>query len=890
MEIPKHYNPADIEQKWYQYWMDKGFFNSDPDDRKPYTITIPPPNVTGILHMGHVLNNTIQDVLIRRKRMQGYNACWVPGTDHASIATEAKVVALLKSQGIDKKSISREKFLEHAFEWKEKYGGIILSQLKRMGCSCDWRRTTFTMDKDYYADVISVFVDLYNKGLIYRGIRMVNWDPQALTAVSDEEVIYKENQSLMCYVKYKYAEGEGHLLVATVRPETIMGDVAVAVHPDDERYKHLHGKKVIVPLVNRAVPVITDEAIDMSFGTGCLKVTPAHDIVDYEIGMRHKLSPIDVFNDNGTISEAAQVYIGLDRFEARKKAIEDLQSQGLMEKIEPYTNQVGTSERTGAVIEPRLSLQWFLKMQELTKPALEVVLNGEVRLIPNKFINTYKHWMENVRDWCLSRQLWWGHRIPAWYAPDGTIFVAKNLQELEAKLDAENEMRYEDMKRGEQGPKVEKIVMSELKQDEDVLDTWASSWLWPISVFKGISHPENPEIKYYYPTNDLVTAPEILFFWVARMIMAGKEYKNEIPFKNVYLTGIVRDKQRRKMSKSLGNSPDPLELMDKYSADGVRAGMLFCSAAGNDLMFDESLCKQGSEFTNKIWNVFRLVNMWQTGGTSSEKRAYETTAIVWMKEKLAEQAIELNKQFDDFRISEALMNLYKLIWDDFCSWYLEMVKPAYGEKISDYALQESIHIFEELMQLLHPFMPHITEEVWHLLKERSEKDCIIVAQLKDYQSFNSNVVTEMDEVLALITAVRNFRQEKNISPKEALELTIVSEQAHIFENHADITKKMLNLSSLSLSNTAIDGAFRMLVKTHELFIPLSSTVDVEAEKEKIQTEMTYLEGFKQSVLVKLNNEQFVAKAKPELVEKERKKLEDTEIKLKALQESLDSLN
>jgi valyl-tRNA synthetase len=874
MEISKTYNPAEVEDKWYAYWMENNFFKSVPDGREPYTIVIPPPNVTGVLHMGHMLNNTLQDVLIRRARMLGKNACWVPGTDHASIATEAKVVAMLRERGIKKSDLSREEFLKYAWEWKEKYGGIILEQLKKLGASCDWSRTRFTMDDRYYDDVINVFIDLYNKGYIYRGKRMVNWDVVAKTAVSDEEVNFKESKSKMVYVRYKYEEGNGALIVATVRPETIMGDVAVAVHPDDERYKHLHGKKVIVPLVNRAVPVITDQAIDKEFGTGCLKVTPAHDPVDYEIGLRHNLPVIDTLNEDGTISEAGEVFVGMDRFAARKAAVKKLEEDGLIEKLEDYSNQVGYSERTDSVIEPRLSMQWFLMMKEISKPALDAVVNGEVKLIPNKFINTYKYWMENVRDWCLSRQLWWGQRIPAWYDEKGNCVVAKTSDEAIKLFESQYNL---------------KLQTSNLKQDEDVLDTWASSWLWPISVFDGFSKPDG-DIKYYYPTSDLITAPEILFFWVARMIIAGYEYKKEKPFTNVYLTGIVRDKQGRKMSKSLGNSPEPLELIQKYSADGVRVGMLLCSPAGNDLLFDDSYCEQGRNFANKIWNAFRLIKGWETDDSEPSER--NNIAIDWFSAKLNSEIENINDLFSKYRISEALMATYKLMWDDFCSWYLEMVKPDFVDgkplPVDNYTYNSSIEFFEDLLKLLHPFMPFITEELWHLISERDEKDCIIVSQLPEANKYDSSLLSGFDKAAQVISEVRTIRKQKNIPVKEKISLFVKSSSADSVFN--PVVLKLCNLSEINTTKEKVENSVSFLIGQDEYFIPFGSSIDMDAERERLQQELEYNKGFLVSVQKKLSNDRFVQNAKPEVVEMEKKKQSDAEAKIKSIQERLASLS
>ena len=870
MEIPKNFSPKDAEYKWYNLWMEKGFFRSVPDEREPFAIVIPPPNVTGVLHMGHMLNNTIQDVLIRRARMRGYNACWVPGTDHASIATEARVVKMLAERGIKKSAIGRDEFLKYAWEWKDKFGGIILDQLKKLGASCDWERTRFTMDEAYYRDVINVFVDLYEKGYIYRGKRMVNWDPVARTAVSDEEVHFVPTQSKLLYIKYLLEDGSGHLTVATVRPETIMGDVAVAVHPDDVRYKHLHGKKVIVPLVNRAVPIITDEAIDLAFGTGCLKVTPAHDQVDYEIGLRHNLPVIDVLNEDGTISDAAGLYVGMDRFAARKKAITDLSQSGLIEKTEDYSNNVGHSERTNAPIEPRLSLQWYLKMKEISQPALDAVTNGEINLIPSKFVNTYKHWMENVRDWCLSRQLWWGHRIPAWYDGEGNYVVAAH--EGEALIKYENKF----------GKKV-----TTLKQDEDVLDTWASSWLWPISVFDGFEKPDG-EINYYYPTNDLVTAPEILFFWVARMIIAGKEYKNQIPFKNVYLTGIVRDKQGRKMSKSLGNSPEPLDLIEKFGADGVRVGMLLCSPAGNDLPFDESYCEQGRNFWNKLWNAFRLVQGW----TVADIKQPETSlsAVCWFENKLNQQIEIIDDLFSKYRISEALMATYKLVWDDFCSWYLEAVKPEFvdgvAQPVDQMTLSRTYGFMEVLLKLLHPFMPFITEEIWHLMKNREANDFLIVSDWPKHEKYASKTITDFDKAMEVISQVRMIRQKKNISPKEKLQLCYTQIKEKPVELFYPIILKLANLSEINPVSDKVSGAAGFVTADAEYFIPLGNKVDLDAERERILKDIAYHQGFLKSVTAKLSNEKFISNAKPEIVENERKKQSDSMATLKVLEEQL----
>ncbi|MFW5706042.1 MAG: valine--tRNA ligase, partial [Bacteroidota bacterium] len=782
MQIPPKYDPSQTEDKWYSYWMEQGYFKSEPDEREPYTIVIPPPNVTGVLHMGHILNNTLQDVLVRRARMLGKNALWLPGTDHASIATEAKVVAKLREEGIDKKRLTREQFLEHAWEWKEKHGGIILEQLKKLGASCDWERTKFTMDESMYESVIDVFIDLYNKGLIYRGIRMVNWDPKALTALSDEEVIYREENSKLYYVRYRVdGEDDQWVTIATTRPETILGDTAVCVNPNDDRFKSMHGKRVLVPLVNRSVPIIQDEYVDMEFGTGCLKITPAHDINDYEIGIRHKLDTIDIFNDDGTLNESAQLYVGEDREEVRKKIVKDMEAAGNMVKVEDYKNKVGYSERTHVPIEPKLSLQWFLKMPELAKPALEVVMNDTVQFHPKKFKNTYKHWMENVRDWCISRQLWWGQRIPVYYLPNREMVVAKSPEEAYQKAKA----KY---------PELKNLNIEDLKQDEDVLDTWFSSWLWPIAVFDGIRHPDNRDINYYYPTNDLITAPEILFFWVARMIMAGLEYRNDIPFKNVYLTGIVRDKQGRKMSKSLGNSPDPIDLMKKYGADGVRVGMLFTSPAGNDLPFDEVLCEQGRNFSNKIWNALRLVKGWEIDENIDQPDTSKV-AVEWFDARLNQTLKTIDDLYGKYRISDALMATYKLVWDDFCSWYLEMIKPGYQKPIDRKTFDHSIALFENLMKILHPFMPFLTEEIWHLIRDRQQDDCIMNAQWPAHNRIHHHVLEQFDFAKDVIIAVRGIRADKNIPNKETLDFFVKKNLEEKPDTTFDgLVSKLCNLS------------------------------------------------------------------------------------------------
>ena len=873
MEIPSKYNPAKTEKKWYDLWMEKGFFRSEPDDREPYCIVIPPPNVTGVLHMGHMLNNTIQDVLVRRARMQGKNACWLPGTDHASIATEAKVVEKLKDKGIDKSEISREEFLEHAWEWKKQHGDIILEQLKKLGASCDWHRTKFTMDKKMYESVIDVFIDLYNKGLIYRGVRMVNWDPKALTALSDEEVIHKEVQSKLYYIRYKVEGTENEwVTIATTRPETILGDTAVCVNPEDERFKNLKGKRVLVPLVNRSVPVIEDDYVDMEFGTGCLKITPAHDINDYEIGIRHKLKSIDIFNDDGTLSKEAELYIGKDRFIARDEIVVELKEKGNLVKIEDYVNKIGFSERTDEMIEPKLSLQWFLKMGELAKPALEVVINDTINFFPRKFKNTYRHWMENVRDWCISRQLWWGQRIPVYYLPNNEMVVAKSKEE--AYDIVKSEFNLPDLK------------VDDLQQDEDVLDTWFSSWLWPISVFDGIRHPDNKDVNYYYPTDDLITAPEILFFWVARMIIAGLEYRKDIPFKNVYLTGIVRDKLGRKMSKSLGNSPDPIKLMNKFGADGVRVGMLLTSPAGNDLPFDEILCEQGRNFSNKIWNALRLVKSWKVNENLEQPQSSEVS-VEWFKAKLNSSLKVLDDQFLKYRISDALMLVYKLIWDDFCSWYLEMIKPDYQQPIDRKTLDETIIFFEKLMKVLHPFMPFITEEIWHQLKEREDNNCIIISEMPVRERINHKILEQFENAKQVIIAVRNLRKEKNIQNKESIRLFIKKN----YEEEPDTTfdnlvAKLCNISEIGYVDDKVEGAMSFIVKSTEFYIPMSDSVDVEAEIKKLEDELNYTKGFLDSVRKKLGNERFVNNAPEKVVVLEQKKQADAEAKIKVIEEQI----
>ena len=871
MQISEKYNPQDTEQKWYNYWLENKYFHSEPNEKPAYTVVIPPPNVTGILHMGHMLNNTIQDVLVRRARMKGFNACWVPGTDHASIATEAKVVAKLKSEGINKSDISREEFLKHAWDWTHKYGGTILEQLKKLGCSCDWERTRFTMEPKLSQQVIKSFVDLYNEGLIYRGYRMVNWDPEAKTNISDEEVIFKEQNGKLYYLKYQVEGTEEFLTVATTRPETIFGDVAICINPNDERYTHLKGKNVIVPIVNRVIPIIEDDYVDIEFGTGALKITPAHDVNDYEIGQKHSLPMIDILDDDANLNEHGLHYAGKNRFEVRKAIAKELEEKNLLLKAEDYVNKVGTSERTGAVIEPKISQQWFLKMSEIAKPALEVVMNDEIKFYPEKFKNTYKHWMENIRDWNISRQLWWGQQIPAYYYGEGEhdFVVAENIEQalILAKEKAQN-------------PHLE---IADLRQDEDALDTWFSSWLWPMSVFDGLSAPENEDINYYYPTADLVTGPDIIFFWVARMIMAGLEWKGQVPFKNVYFTGIVRDKQRRKMSKSLGNSPDPIELMDKYGADGVRVGILLSSAAGNDLLFDEDLMLQGRNFATKIWNAFRLIQGWNKEEKAISLAEQET--IDWFENQLNKTIVEISEQFDKFRISDALHLIYKLIWDDFCAWYLEAIKPNYGEAISTEVYQKTIAFFEELMKLLHPFMPFLTEELWQNIAERSKEEALVIAQQKKADDFNEETIKNFDFAKELISGVRNYRQSKGISPRESVELFT---NAITFINEA-VVRKLANVSEVHFAEKTDKPSFTFLVGATEISIPLSENLDLAEEKKKTEEEIKYLKGFLVSVEKKLSNEKFVANAKPEIVENERKKQKDAQEKIAILEEKIKCL-
>ena len=872
MQISEKYNPQETENKWYQYWLENNYFHSEPNEKPPYTIVIPPPNVTGILHMGHMLNNTIQDILVRRARMQGFNACWVPGTDHASIATEAKVVAKLKEEGINKADISREEFLKHAWDWTDKYGGTILEQLKKLGCSCDWERTRFTLEPKLSSQVIKSFVDLYNKGLIYRGDRMVNWDPEAKTNISDEEVIFKEQNGKLYYLKYKIEGTEDFLSVATTRPETIFGDTAICINPNDERYSHLKGKKVIVPIVNRTIPIIEDDYVDIEFGTGALKITPAHDTNDYEIGKRHGLPMIDSLDDDANLNENGLHYAGKNRFEVRKLIAKELAEKDLLLKAEDYVNKVGTSERTGAVIEPKISVQWFLKMEDLAKPALDVVMNDEIKFHPEKFKNTYKHWMENIRDWNISRQLWWGQQIPAFYFGEGEddFVVAETIEEalILAKEKSNNP----------------ELLIENLKQDSDALDTWFSAWLWPMSVFDGLNNPDNKDINYYYPTSDLVTGPDIIFFWVARMVTAGLEFRKEIPFKNVYFTGIVRDKQRRKMSKSLGNSPDPIELIKKYGADGVRVGILLSSAAGNDLLFDEELMLQGRNFATKIWNSNKLIQGWNKDETIKANNA-DQQAIDWFGSQMDKTIAEIADQFDKFRISDALHLLYKLIWDDFCSWYLEAIKPAFGQPISQEVYDKTIYFFEELMKLLHPFMPFLSEELWQHISERSADNALVIAQQRKSHHFDSELIKNFDVSKDLISGIRNYRQSKGISPREEVEIFT---NATSFENE-NLVKKLANISTIHFATKTDKPTYSFLLGGTEVAIPLSENLDLEAEKEKTEEEIKYLKGFLISVEKKLSNEKFVANAKPEVVESERKKQKDAQDKIILLEEKLKTL-
>ncbi|WP_300698851.1 valine--tRNA ligase [uncultured Bacteroides sp.] len=891
MELASKYNPADVEGKWYQYWLDHKLFSSKPDGREPYTVVIPPPNVTGVLHMGHMLNNTIQDILIRRARMEGKNACWVPGTDHASIATEAKVVNKLAAQGIKKTDLTREEFLKHAWEWTDEHGGIILKQLRKLGASCDWDRTAFTMDDKRSESVLKVFVDLYNKGLIYRGVRMVNWDPKALTALSDEEVIYKEEHSKLYYLKYyvadddmsgetgaegevvhRDADGKRYAVVATTRPETIMGDTAMCINPNDVKNTWLKGKKVIVPLVGRVIPVIEDDYVDIEFGTGCLKVTPAHDVNDYMLGEKYNLPSIDIFNDNGTLSEAAGLYIGMDRFDVREQIEKDLAAAGLLEKVEAYVNKVGCSERTNVPIEPKLSMQWFLKMQHFADMALPPVMNDELKFYPSKYKNTYKNWLENIKDWCISRQLWWGHRIPAYFLPEGGYVVATTPEEA---------LQLAKEKTGN-----EALTLNDLRQDEDCLDTWFSSWLWPISLFDGINNPGNEEINYYYPTSDLVTGPDIIFFWVARMIMAGYEYEGKMPFKNVYFTGIVRDKLGRKMSKSLGNSPDPLDLIEKYGADGVRMGMMLSAPAGNDILFDDALCEQGRNFNNKIWNAFRLVKGWEVSAEVPVPEASQL-AMRWFEAKQNAVAAEVADLFGKYRLSEALMAVYKLFWDEFSSWYLEMIKPAFGQPISKQVYDTTIGFFDNLLHLLHPFMPFITEELWQHIVDRKEGESLMVSPLSISSQVDESVAQAFETVKEVISSIRSIRLQKNIAQKEALELQVIGENpVAAFDA---VIAKMCNLSAITPVEAKADGAASFMVGTTEYAVPLGNLIDVEAEIARMEAELKHKEGFLQGVMKKLSNEKFVNNAPAAVIEMERKKQADAESIIKSLKESIAAL-
>jgi valyl-tRNA synthetase len=873
--IPAQFNAKEVEKKWYDYWMKNNYFHSKPDHRKPYTITIPPPNVTGVLHMGHMLNNTIQDVLIRRARLKGFNACWVPGTDHASIATEAKVVAKLKSEGINKSDLTREEFLKHAYDWTDKYGGTILEQLKQLGCSCDWDRTKFTMDADMSASVIKSFVDLYNKGYIYRGYRMVNWDPEAKTTLSDEEVIFEERQGKLYFINYKIEGSEDFLTVATTRPETIFGDTAICINPNDERFSHLKGKKAIVPVCNRVIPIIEDEYVDVEFGTGCLKVTPAHDVNDKTLGDKHNLEIIDIFNEDATLNSFGLHYQGKDRFVVREEIAKELETIGALSKTETHLNKVGTSERTKAVIEPRLSDQWFLSMEELVKPAIKAVLETEeIKLYPSRFNNTYRHWLENIRDWNISRQLWWGQQIPAYFYGDGKedFVVAENIEDA--------------LKLAREKTSNSQLQTSDLRQDEDALDTWFSSWLWPMAVFGGILEPENEDFKYYYPTNDLVTGPDILFFWVARMIIAGYEYTGEKPFTNVYLTGLVRDKQRRKMSKSLGNSPEPLELIEKFGADGVRVGLLLSASAGNDIMFDEELCNNGKAFANKIWNAFRLIKGWEVADISQPESS--KVAIEWYEAKLQQTLVEIEENFEKYRLSDALMGIYKLVWDDFCSWFLEMIKPAYQQPIDRATFTKAIEMLEANLKLLHPFMPFLTEEIWQHITERTPEQALIIAEYPVLKSFDEKLIADFDFAAEVIAGVRTIRKEKNIAMKDAIDLKVVNNE-NVSTYFDSVITKLGNIFSLEYISEKIDGALTYRVKSNEYFIPVSGNIDIAAEIAKLTEELVYIQGFLKSVQVKLSNEKFVANAKPEIIANERKKEADALAKIATIEQSLASL-
>jgi valyl-tRNA synthetase len=871
MDLSKNFQHREAEQKWYQHWMDQGYFYSTPDHREAYTIVMPPPNVTGVLHMGHALNNTVQDILIRRAKMQGFNTCWVPGTDHASIATEAKVVNMLREKGIDKNDLSREEFLKYAWEWKEKYGGIILTQLKKLGCSLDWNRTHFTMDDAYYQAVIKVFVELFNKGNIYRGVKMINWDPQALTALSDEEVLHKEAQSKLSYIRYKIdSEQEEYITIATVRPETIMGDTAVCVHPDDERYAHLKGKYCFVPLINRRIPIIFDDYIDKEFGTGALKVTPAHDINDYNLGLKHKLAVVDTLNENGTMSEAAQLYIGQDRFVVRKQIIEDLSASGNLVKQEDYQNQVGVSERTGAIIEPRLSMQWWCDMGKMAEPALAAVMDEEISFYPSKFKNLYRHWMGNIKDWCISRQLWWGQRIPAWYDQEGNIYVAENAELALASYQLSSPNG----------------TMADLRQEDDVLDTWFSSWLWPIQVFDWNEHRENPELNYYYPTNTLVTGPDIIFFWVARMVMAGYEFKGQKPFEQVYFTGIIRDKQGRKMSKQLGNSPDLLELIEQHGADTVRFSVMISSPAGNDILYDEAFLEQGRNFCNKMWNALKLIKMWDAR-VSAEVSHTETFAMDWMKERIKQVQLSIEDLMKEFRLSEALKNIYSLIWDDFCSWYLEWVKPAPEQALSAEVYQQTIDIYESLLQLLHPYMPFVTEEIYQLLRE--QKVDLMNRQLPTYPAANAVILAQGKLLQDLITAVRDARVKNNLKPKDIIKLAIDTKDQSVYAHATTLLARQINAEEISFTQEAISGSISLVVDTDKFYISSNVAIDTTAQKEQLQKDLDYQIGFLQSVEKKLSNEKFVANAKPEIIAAEQKKKSDALAKIKTIEESLSLL-
>ncbi len=872
--VADKYTPQEIESKWYEYWIDNKLFHSEPDARKPYTIVIPPPNVTGMLHMGHMLNNTLQDVLMRRARQKGMNACWVPGTDHASIATEAKVVAKLKAEGIDKASLTREEFLRHAWEWKEKHGGIILKQLRKLGASCDWDRTCFTMDEPRTESVIKVFVDLYNKGKIYRGVRMVHWDPAAKTALSDEEVIYKESQGKLYYLRYMIEGTDRYLVVATTRPETILGDTAVCLNPNDERYKDIPADaRVIVPLVGRSIPVIRDTYVDIEFGTGALKVTPAHDVNDYMLGEKYALESIDIFNDDGTINDKVGLYVGMDRFECRRVIEGDLEKAGLMEKVEPYTNNVGYSERTGVAIEPKLSMQWFMSMEDIAKPATRAVMEDEIKFIPAKYKNTYRHWMENIKDWCISRQLWWGQRIPAYYLPKGGYVVAETAEKAL------------EMARAKTGDMT--LTAADLRQDEDVLDTWFSSWLWPISVFDGIRHPHNPEIEYYYPTSDLITAPDIIFFWVARMIMAGYEYRGEKPFGNVYFTGIVRDKLGRKMSKQLGNSPDPLDLIAKYGADGMRVAMMLSSSAGNDVMFDEALCEQGRNFGNKIWNAYRLINGWSVDESLAQSDN-DALAVEWFRHAFAKALAEIEDNYASYRISEAFMRIYKLFWDDFSGWYLEMVKPAYGKPADRTTIDATRRYFDLLMRLIHPFMPFVTEEIWQDLAPRAKGESIMYAAAPEPEPWDETLLARFELVKEAITGIRNVRKQKNIAQKQPLALKVIADENYPAA-YAPVITKMGNIEKIESVTEKDPAAAAFIVKTTQYFVPLGGSIDREAEVKRLEADLEYLEGFLASVMKKLSNERFVNSAPEKVVANERAKKADAEAKIAAIREHLAAL-